>query len=365
LAIYKRATKAVEEKDMFDMYSILVRKTAELFGQTKTREIYGEMIEALPQDRIKDGCLRYSKMETMLGEVDRARAIYAHAAQYCDPRKEEEYWKTWRSFEVQHGNEDTFRDMLRVKRSVQATYAQVHFNATDIAAEASTEVLDPMAAAEKELQEAEEKKRGGGAAGGDAKRQRTNTTDAATARKELLGSFQPAAEFEGPRQGFVFKAGLKGLGYYEDASVQVLERRAAEKAENERREAMAERRALASENPEEIELDMDLDDDGEEEAGGAAASSSSAAPAARASKFNPEEIELNFEDIEQAPVPAEVFGGSLAKVHQAVEAEAGAEEEPPLMDEEEAPADKKKTGAAAALSRFMKKGKGRGKGGGK
>eukprot|EP00929_Paragymnodinium_shiwhaense_P108262 TRINITY_DN74592_c0_g1_i1.p1 TRINITY_DN74592_c0_g1~~TRINITY_DN74592_c0_g1_i1.p1 ORF type:complete len:974 (-),score=330.62 TRINITY_DN74592_c0_g1_i1:111-3032(-) len=361
LAIYNRATKAVEEKDMFDMYSILVRKTAELFGQTKTRDIYEQAIEALPQERIKDACLRYSKMETMLGEIDRARAIYTHAAQYCDPRKEEEYWKTWRSFEVQHGNEDTFRDMLRIKRSVQATYAQVHFNATDIAAEASEEVLDPMAAAEKELKEQEDRKRGGPAAGGDAKRQRT--TDAATARKELLGNFQPAEAFQGARQGMVFKAGLKGLGYYEDASVQVLERRSAEKAEEERRQAMAERRALAAENPEEIELDMDLDDD-EEEGAAPASSSSAPAPAARASKFNPEEIELNFEDIEQAPVPAEVFGGSLAKVHQAVTAEADAAEEPPLLEEEEAE-EKKKSGAAAALSRFMKKGKGRGKGGGK
>lgn len=32
LSIYNRATKAVEEKDMFEMYGILLRKTAELFG---------------------------------------------------------------------------------------------------------------------------------------------------------------------------------------------------------------------------------------------------------------------------------------------------------------------------------------------
>ena len=35
------------------------------------------------------------------------------------------FWKVWRGFEVQHGNEDTFRDMLRVKRSVQAMFSQV------------------------------------------------------------------------------------------------------------------------------------------------------------------------------------------------------------------------------------------------
>merc|ERR1719444_703533 len=168
------------------MYSMLLRKTAELFGQTRTREIYDQAIEALPHNRIKDACIRYAKMETMLGEVDRARAIYVHASQFCDPRKEQEFWKVWRGFEVQHGNEDTFRDFLRIQRSVQATYAQVHFNATDIAAEGGPEVLDPMAAAEEQLKSEEERKRAGGAMGNDSKRQRS-TADAGTARKELLG----------------------------------------------------------------------------------------------------------------------------------------------------------------------------------
>lgn len=33
-----------------------------------------------------------------------------------------EFWQTWKEFEVRHGNEDTMREMLRIKRSVQATY---------------------------------------------------------------------------------------------------------------------------------------------------------------------------------------------------------------------------------------------------
>lgn len=33
-----------------------------------------------------------------------------------------DFWQTWKDFEVRHGNEDTMREMLRIKRSVQATY---------------------------------------------------------------------------------------------------------------------------------------------------------------------------------------------------------------------------------------------------
>ena len=33
-----------------------------------------------------------------------------------------DFWQTWKEFEVKHGNEDTLREMLRIKRSVQAVY---------------------------------------------------------------------------------------------------------------------------------------------------------------------------------------------------------------------------------------------------
>lgn len=33
-----------------------------------------------------------------------------------------QFWETWKEFEIKHGNEDTLREMARLKRSVQATY---------------------------------------------------------------------------------------------------------------------------------------------------------------------------------------------------------------------------------------------------
>lgn len=35
---------------------------------------------------------------------------------------EDQFWEVWKKFEVEHGNEETVREMLRVKRSVRATY---------------------------------------------------------------------------------------------------------------------------------------------------------------------------------------------------------------------------------------------------
>jgi len=67
-------------------------------------------------------CLRFADMETKLGEIDRARAIYGHCSQMADPRVAGDFWQAWKDFEVKHGNEDTLREMLRIKRSVQHTY---------------------------------------------------------------------------------------------------------------------------------------------------------------------------------------------------------------------------------------------------
>lgn len=83
-------------------------------------------------DDCREVCRRYAALEQKLGEVDRARAIWIHGAAMADPSKHKAYWDEWNDFEVRHGNEDTFREMLRIKRSVAASFSSVHFNTTSI-----------------------------------------------------------------------------------------------------------------------------------------------------------------------------------------------------------------------------------------
>jgi tetratricopeptide (TPR) repeat protein len=122
MRIYERATRAVADEDRMDMFNFYITKSASNFGLTSTRPIYERAISALPDAEAKEMCLKFAEMERRLGEIDRARAIYGHASQFCDPRTSPEFWKKWESFEVQHGNEDTYKEMLRIKRSVQAQY---------------------------------------------------------------------------------------------------------------------------------------------------------------------------------------------------------------------------------------------------
>ncbi|EMC91534.1 hypothetical protein BAUCODRAFT_295647 [Baudoinia panamericana UAMH 10762] len=122
MRIYERATRAVADEDRMEMFEFYITKSASNFGLPSTRSIYERAIAALPDKEAGQMCVKFAEMERRLGEIDRARAIYGHASQFCDPRVEAAFWRKWESFEVQHGNEDTFKEMLRIKRSVQARF---------------------------------------------------------------------------------------------------------------------------------------------------------------------------------------------------------------------------------------------------
>ncbi|KZL81126.1 pre-mrna-splicing factor syf1 [Colletotrichum incanum] len=159
MRIYERATRAVADEDRADMFNFYITKSASNFGLPSTRPIYEKAISTLPDNEARDMCLKFADMEKRLGEIDRARAIYGHASQFCDPRTSPDFWAKWEAFEVQHGNEDTFKEMLRIKRSVQAQYnTDVNFIASQALARSQRrpeesgdpEVADAMAALERQ-----------------------------------------------------------------------------------------------------------------------------------------------------------------------------------------------------------------------
>ena len=119
MKVYDQATKAVPNNEKLSMYEIYIARAAVIFGVPKTREIYEQAIESgLPDKDVKIMYMKYAELEKSLGEIDRARGIYISVSQFADPRSDEDVWNKWHEFEVQHGNEDSFRGMLRIKRSV-------------------------------------------------------------------------------------------------------------------------------------------------------------------------------------------------------------------------------------------------------
>lgn len=152
MRVYDRAIESVMDEEKYEMFNIYLKRAAEIYGVTHTRSIYEKAIDVLPDEQAREMCLRFSDLERKLGEIDRARAIYGHCSQMCDPRMTPDFWQTWKEFEIKHGNEDTVREMLRIKRSVQATYnTQVNFMSAQMLA--ATNPKGDISAAAKEQNE--------------------------------------------------------------------------------------------------------------------------------------------------------------------------------------------------------------------
>jgi pre-mRNA-splicing factor SYF1 len=123
MSVYDRAVTTVSDDDRLKVFEIYLAKAASFFGLSSTRDIYSKAIEILPDAECRKICLDFASTEIKLGEIDRARAIYIHGSQMADPEINPDYWKIWSDFEVRYGNEETFKEMLRVKRSVLAKYS--------------------------------------------------------------------------------------------------------------------------------------------------------------------------------------------------------------------------------------------------
>ena len=123
--VLDRATTAVPAGEKLEVYLYYAGKVSEYYGASKTREIWTRAMETVPAGQVKEVAVRFADLETKLGGLDRARGIFVYAAQFCNPQTEVSFWEGWREFEVRHGNSETFKEMKRLKRSVQAEFAQV------------------------------------------------------------------------------------------------------------------------------------------------------------------------------------------------------------------------------------------------
>nr|CAD1827712.1 unnamed protein product [Ananas comosus var. bracteatus] len=120
LDVYERAVKSVPPSEKLSIYEIYIDR-AESLGFEKVRQIYEQAIESgLPDGDLKTLCMRFADKEGSVGEIDRARGLYMYASKFADPQSDSNFWKKCTNFEIVHGNEDTFREMLRIARFLSA-----------------------------------------------------------------------------------------------------------------------------------------------------------------------------------------------------------------------------------------------------
>jgi pre-mRNA-splicing factor SYF1 len=121
--IYDSMVNKVRKEERAQAYCVYICKVAKILGITKTRAIFEAALQKLSEKEILSIGREYAKLEMNLGEIERSRAVYVYISQFTDPRDDmESLWEEWQTFEVEHGDKETYKEYLRVKRSVEAKY---------------------------------------------------------------------------------------------------------------------------------------------------------------------------------------------------------------------------------------------------
>lgn len=134
MKIYDRALKDLtDEEYKFEIFNLHLAKTTQYFGIMSARQLFERAFTLLRGLHLIQVGLRFAKLERKLGEIDRARTIYSHLSQFCNPNSQENqsklFWSIWEKFEVHCGDRDSYKDLVRTKRSVELRYSSVVENA--------------------------------------------------------------------------------------------------------------------------------------------------------------------------------------------------------------------------------------------
>ena len=128
IEIFEKAVRDVLNSQKPQMFLVYMQKICDFFGIMKMRTMFeaGFEIFTIPQQIIDLG-IQFANIEKKLGEIDRVRSLYQYISQFCDPRKsdQQKFWSKWNEFEIYHGNEDTYREMMRIQRTAKFNAAGV------------------------------------------------------------------------------------------------------------------------------------------------------------------------------------------------------------------------------------------------
>ncbi|AGO10123.1 AaceriAAR131Wp [[Ashbya] aceris (nom. inval.)] len=118
--ILHRACRAAQKIDTkVSLWTVCLNFCRQELGGSHARALYEECIQALPNHIAVSFVVEYAQVEEDLKQVNRARSLLNYGAQLLHPSDSGPLWEYWELFELRHGNKDTYKDMLQLKRQVE------------------------------------------------------------------------------------------------------------------------------------------------------------------------------------------------------------------------------------------------------
>lgn len=105
-----------------EMYQLLISKLALIQDDTRSRDLYTKMLndKQFKLAQLITVTLDFVKFEISRNQFNRVRSLFKFITKLGNPEMEsiKNVWNQWEKFELEYGNELTFKEMLRYKRVI-------------------------------------------------------------------------------------------------------------------------------------------------------------------------------------------------------------------------------------------------------
>lgn len=124
-SISKKEIEALRN-DKYEIYNLMLSKAKKLGDNDEIRRLYEQVINDvdLPLPRTVEFGFQFIDLETLLKQFNRARSIFKFICllEHPDAAIMNNLWSKWKEFELNHGSETSFKDMLRFKRTLEVEF---------------------------------------------------------------------------------------------------------------------------------------------------------------------------------------------------------------------------------------------------
>ncbi|KAK6461891.1 Pre-mRNA-splicing factor SYF1 [Scheffersomyces coipomensis] len=113
-------------QDKFDIYTILIFKIEQYQDEIELRKIFQTSIQDLELSvkNLVELTIKFVDFETKSHQFERVRNLYKYIIRLIK-NSDDKLWSQWEQFEISNGNELTFKDMLRFKRTINQEFKDI------------------------------------------------------------------------------------------------------------------------------------------------------------------------------------------------------------------------------------------------
>ena len=129
LQVLEKATRTIENRDAkLDLFKMLVLQTIEYKGISSASSLYEEALQTWPLTSpgfVKDVVTGFVDIEARQKRFKRCREVLHYSCELVmkksrTQKSRDEIWELFKNFELEHGNEQTYKEMLGFKRHLEA-----------------------------------------------------------------------------------------------------------------------------------------------------------------------------------------------------------------------------------------------------